>query len=151
MWIYDDKKRFPRLSSRGPIEAPPLPQPSSRFRRRFRDYQVAAPLKLGSMGVNRPQAREFPRLSSRGPIEAGHCADVALEIGVFPRLSSRGPIEALVGLGPTLSAKTGFRDYQVAAPLKQMLPKSIRSSGRMCFRDYQVAAPLKLTRIVGSG
>ncbi len=36
----------------------------------------------------------------------------------------------------------GFRDYQVAAPLKLHL---FSSHERMliCFRDYQVAAPLK--------
>ncbi len=36
----------------------------------------------------------------------------------------------------------GFRDYQVAAPLKHSLRLSCRSR-HVGFRDYQVAAPLK--------
>ena len=60
---------------------------------------------------------------------------------MFPRLSSRGPIEAW----PTdrrPSAICGFRDYQVAAPLKRRHFGGGQDRERG-FRDYQVAAPLK--------
>ena len=64
---------FPRLTSRGPIEAL-RPMPASLM------------------------TDTFPRLTSRGPIEA---LDGVLQhsfTGLFPRLTSRGPIEALIQL-----------------------------------------------------
>jgi len=61
---------FPRLFSRGPIEA-----------------RVAS--------WSRRTTAAFPRLFSRGPIEAAKELDeVAKKLTGFPRLFSRGPIEA---------------------------------------------------------
>jgi len=61
---------FPRLKSRGPIEAD-----------LYETIMMAGNL--------------FPRLKSRGPIEASQTPDgVAVENITFPRLKSRGPIEA---------------------------------------------------------
>jgi len=65
-----DMADFPRLKSRGPIEA-------SRKR------------------STKSKATIFPRLKSRGPIEAviGDCIAI-FGVPRFPRLKSRGPIEA---------------------------------------------------------
>ena len=60
----------------------------------------------------------------------------------FPRLSSRGPIEVAALERGNWRRNGGFRDYQVAAPLKLVRCSSIRA-GICRFRDYQVAAPLK--------
>ena len=60
---------FPRLKSRGPIEA-------------------------GCLALSRPPRSRFPRLKSRGPIEATSCRASESPNGDFPRLKSRGPIEA---------------------------------------------------------
>ncbi len=61
---------FPRLKSRGPIEAQ-------------------------SEGGGWKQRAMFPRLKSRGPIEAARAvASVGGFFPKFPRLKSRGPIEA---------------------------------------------------------
>gem|GEM_PF-3856857 len=59
---------FPRLTSRGPIEA--TIRPPSAWR------------------------PAFPRLTSRGPIEARRTMRRGALAPRFPRLTSRGPIEA---------------------------------------------------------
>ena len=62
---------FPRLKSRGPIEADI---------KKFEQYSAMV---------------IFPRLKSRGPIEACQYGRLATDALVsFPRLKSRGPIEA---------------------------------------------------------
>ena len=61
---------FPRLESRGPIEAK-------------------------HSGNDEAYAILFPRLKSRGPIEAGPQSDHRKAEAVFLRLESRGPIEAV--------------------------------------------------------
>ncbi len=135
------RHRFPRLSSRGPIEANTRTLLQLRTAS-FRDYQVAAPLKR-RMSLSLPVGSYwFPRLSSRGPIEAIRSASSTLAVGGFPRLSSRGPIEAQFLPATTRLRRARFRDYQVAAPLK---PANIarNTSHSPGFRDYQVAAPLK--------
>ncbi len=61
---------------------------------RFRDYQVAAPLKPDVFADVDASWQQFPRLSSRGPIEAARDKGRFRLFFEFPRLSSRGPIEA---------------------------------------------------------
>ncbi len=61
----------------------------------------------------------FPRLSSRGPIEVMRAAAIGCgHVMPFPRLSSRGPIEVTLRRNVCANLASGFRDYQVAAPLK---------------------------------
>ena len=64
---------FPRLKSRGPIEA-------------------YFPLSFALTFVT------FPRLKSRGPIEAYAAVYSTVNFVPFPRLKSRGPIEASAAL-----------------------------------------------------
>ncbi len=83
---------FPRLPSRGPIEAP-LFQGLERRAHPFHDYPVVAPLKRSWPPGNRAAIQSFPRLPSRGPIEA-------------------------MCVGPGLALVPAFHDYPVVAPLK---------------------------------
>ena len=83
----------------------------------FRNYQVAAPLKLGFRAGRPCTGPRLPQLSSCGPIEAWDPAE--------PKAWT-----------------VSFRNYQVAAPLKPVLDGRGRIEGR-AFRNYQVAAPLK--------
>ena len=67
---YDEEMKFPRLTSRGPIEA------------------------FFNGDINARRVWTFPRLTSRGPIEASKQFDSWHSEHGFPRLTSRGPIEA---------------------------------------------------------
>ncbi len=107
---------FPRLSSRGPIEVCRAARDGAEHIG-FRDYQVAAPLKCGNASEPKPSPSAFPRLSSRGPIEVACRRPQSRTQAPFPRLSSRGPIEVREARQDWVRDR-GFRDYQVAAPLK---------------------------------
>ena len=74
---------FPRLISRGPIEA-------SLLRISYVLYRL------------------FPRLISRGPIEAKGRTQLGVDMNRFPRLISRGPIEAVNSNGEVVRW-TAFR------------------------------------------
>ncbi len=60
----------------------------------FRDFQVAAPLKLNGGSLPKPAVCRFPRLPSRGSIEARDAPRFLIPRSIFPRLPSRGSIEA---------------------------------------------------------
>src|SRR5690606_27902694 len=61
---------------------------------------------------------------------------------LFPRLPSRGLIEASKYPNGGCALLTRFRDYPVAASLKQF-GSSFQSGDSRGFRDYPVAASLK--------
>ena len=110
---------LPQLSSCGPIEAA---RPCMRGPRRlaaFRNYQVAAPLKRRLAVSFLFRLCSLPQLSSCGPIEAGADFDDWARILALPQLSSCGPIEAWAADLSQQAVFPPFRNYQVAAPLKQ--------------------------------
>ena len=65
-----------------------------------------------------------------------------IRVVFLPQLSSCGPIEALTQL-TRFAEPAAFRNYQVAAPLKQVRPRLEVWPQGWSFRNYQVAAPLK--------
>ena len=162
---------IPRSRDRGPIEARHIPGRTagrSRFRdreiaaplkqpvawrhagglSRFRDREIAAPLKrmMFPRGCGRPseiprsrdrgpiEARggdhddigtlpAIPRSRDRGPIEAGwRCSPRCYRFAWIPRSRDRGPIEANPTVRPGLIPRGGFRDREIAAPLKRAFP-----------------------------
>ena len=110
---------FPRLNSRGPIEAAYFPCDLSRGGSSFRGSTAAAPLKPG-------QALQKPLL-----------------VHDFPRLNSRGPIEAPTRWTRIVQSTRAFRGSTAAAPLKHVL-RHRRRTGHITFRGSTAAAPLKL-------
>ena len=117
---------FPRLSGRGPIEASSLPAGrGARPRRSFRAFPGAVPLKRPCRSEPHGTGRaEFPRLSGRGPIEASLA-------------QSRSSL--VRGLG-------GFRAFPGAVPLKRAVDPAARSvlvAGFAFPAPFPGAVPLK--------
>ena len=84
----------------------------------FRNYHVAAPLKPVQGLHGRPRPRRLPQLSCCGPIEATPPTRRTARPLCLPQLSCCGPIEALSSSSSS-GPYTSFRNYHVAAPLKQ--------------------------------
>ncbi len=149
---------FPRLSSRGPIEAGLSASRSISPDAGFRDYQVAAPLKRVAQGTAIVLGPAFPRLSSRGPIEADYLQRIRPRGKRFPRLSSRGPIEASFVASNGDGTNAGFRDYQVAAPLKLTVSSTFshgpnwfpRLSSRGPIEAFGTCCMLMITSVVSA-
>ena len=158
------KSTFPRLQSRGPIEARYPGIAASRRDRAFPRLQSRGPIEADWIADVRSSASTFPRLQSRGPIEA-RIDSISSDVDAqFPRLQSRGPIEAGSGYRRRDRRRQHFRGYRAAAPLKHgrranapvdaasfprlqsrgpiEAPAAITSTGRY-FRGYRAAAPLK--------
>ena len=86
---------------------------------------------------------EFPRLEGCGPIEASRAGVCRVLPDGFPRLEGCGPIEARTPRADsTPRFATYFRDWKVAAPLKQDAENALAPPWKH-FRDWKVAAPLK--------
>ena len=123
------------------------------MREPFRNCQVAAPLKLRH-GRARGQGLAFPQLSSCGPIEAQTHFPIHPPRDRFPQLSSCGPIEARARKrSGCRAACSAFRNCQVAAPLKLLVPGTPRQHGKT-FPQLSSCGPIEaraksLTRKTG--
>jgi len=132
--------QFPRLPSRGPIEAWTCPLASDAVRP-FPRLPSRGPIEACRSSATSSAPTWFPRLPSRGPIEASQARCSSSGRGGFPRLPSRGPIEAAHN-GKTACASRRFPRLPSRGPIEAAIA-CFRPSTTRGFRDYQVAAPLK--------
>ncbi len=132
----------PRLSSRGPIQAPHaspvFPQTTS-----LHDYPVVAPFKpTRPTVICSAAAVASPRLSSRGPIQASTACAWSPSSDESPRLSSRGPIQAR-------HRANDCRAWPVSTTIQSWPHSSddfgiVRHGASPGLHDYPVVAPFKL-------
>ena len=107
---------YPRVHTRGPIEAASLRPRLALFHSAIRGFTPAAPLKPRTRRPTSRQGRRYPRVHTRGPIEATHNEQFEHTSRRYPRVHTRGPIEArslcaaLVGEG-SLSAGSHPRPH----------------------------------------
>jgi len=137
-------RTFPRLTSRGCVEAPRSASDMA-TPRPFHDSRVVAALKPGRRCWRCACSVSFPRLTSRGCVEAPPTIPPASPSAAFPRLTSRGCVEAADWSRPTTSCDRPFHDSRVVAALKRS------ESGRWLawlgtFHDSRVVAALKHRR-----
>ena len=85
---------FPRLKSRGPIEALWCGLGLVQWLIGFPRLKSRGPIEAPTGIMCYVEGGDFPRLKSRGPIEACTSRTIHPAVGHFPRLKSRGPIEA---------------------------------------------------------
>jgi len=86
---------FPRLTSRGCVEAVRSATDRESRACAFHDSRVVAALKPVCMRrATRCELIRFPRLTSRGCVEASSLSTIERSLPRFPRLTSRGCVEA---------------------------------------------------------
>ena len=109
---------FPRVSTRGLIEAFTTSTASASASTNFRVSRHAASLKLIHLVRMLRIAPEFPRVSTRGLIEACLISALCAPFPIFPRVSTRGLIEASLNSGEESLPTVNFRVSRHAASLK---------------------------------
>ena len=136
--------RFPRLNSRGPIEAAWSVLGVGNSGSHFHGSTAVAPLKQSRRRNHSPTPLGFPRLNSRGPIEAMPCPRRPVPLAsVFPRLNSRGPIEAQSAPGRESYRSRLFPRLNSRGPIEAACPADSPTAAIRHFHGSTAVAPLK--------
>ena len=88
------RPNYPRVHTRGPIEAVSSSDRPGGIGLAIRGFTPAAPLKRETPEPRRGSGRCYPRVHTRGPIEALAAKPVVPLPPNYPRVHTRGPIEA---------------------------------------------------------